>query len=224
MLYEDFHSEFTGSVDKGDLKGANNALMKELGNILVRKREDFVHLLNEAEIPATVDMSDVRLVDLFVSNIPHNKNLALGASLLVNVHNKQMGFDGETEMSDEGVKTGYSVMRSYFCGRESHSNAGGGILGAIGNIVQGGSSVATKAMEGNQKKKYGALDMANKQAEAKAAMTQQILAQRQAEIAAKQAAKEHKAKTTRTILIVGGAVLGLAIIGVVIYAIKKHKK
>lgn len=220
MIYDDFYSEFGSAVRNKDLSSANDALMKELGNILVRKREDFVHLLNESEVPAEADMTDAKLVDLFIKNVPYNRELMVGASLLVNIHNKQMGADGEYELSDEGVKTGYTVLRRYF-DDEDHSNAGG-ILDAIGNIVQGGSQVATKAMEGNQKKKYGALDIATQQAQAKAAMAQQVLVQRQSQMEAKKKEQESKKKTTRILLITGGVVLGLGMIAGIIYAIRKR--
>ena len=57
MLYEDFYSQFIDSYNEGDNDAASLALMRELGNILVKKREDFVYLLNESEIPATTEMS-----------------------------------------------------------------------------------------------------------------------------------------------------------------------
>ena len=67
------------------------------------------------------------------------------------------------------------------------------------------------------------MDLAAKQKEAKAAMIQQILANKQVQIDAATKQKETKAKTTRLILIVGGAVLVVAlIVGVVI--LNKGKK
>ena len=54
-------------------------------------------------------------------------------------------------------------------------------------------------------------------------MQQAILAQQKAKIDADVKSKESKAKTTKTVLIVSGVVLGLAIIGFVIYKIKSKK-
>ncbi len=235
MLYDDYYSEFSDSFAQKDLQGANNALMKELGNILVRKRIDFVDLLNESGIAATVDMSDLKLVDLFIENAPFNRNLIIGASMLVNQHNKQLGFDGEDEISDDGVKAVYVTLTSYFSGDDEESNAegkakkskegggGAGILGSIAGIVQGGSQVATKVMEGQQKQKFGALDLVSKQQDAKAAMSQQIVAQRQLQMEAAQKQKEQRAKTIKISLIVGGVVVGLGLIGLTVYLIKKNK-
>ncbi len=228
MLMTDFYSEFAGSIDQGDLMGANNALMKELGNILVRNRKDFIDLLNEAGIAATANMTDVRLVDLFMQNVGKNRKLTLGASLLVNMHNKQMGFDGEQELNDDAVKSGYAIMRTCLANdgetAEDFANAGGAVLSSISDIIKSGGQIAGKAMEGQQKKKYGALDIATQREQAKAAMTQAVLAERQAQIEAARKKQEQRSKTNRTLLIVGGLVLTAAVIGTVIYLIKKRKK
>ena len=62
--------------------------------------------------------------------------------------------------------------------------------------------------------------MAQKKDESKAQMAQAIMAKKQAEIEA----KKNKEKTTRTILIVGGVVVGVAIIGTVAYFALRKKK
>jgi hypothetical protein len=54
-------------------------------------------------------------------------------------------------------------------------------------------------------------------------MAQKILDIKQGQIEASKKSQENKAKTTRTLLIVGGVILGLGIIGGIIYAIKKRK-
>lgn len=209
MLISDFYSDFEGSVEQGDIVSANNALMKELANILVRNRTDFVHLLNESGVNANVQMSDSNLVNLFIENVGQNKKLALGASILVNIHNRRMGFDGEDEVSDTGVKNGYVVLQEYF------SNFGP--VTAIAEGIGKGIDLGSKGLEGHQKKKYGAQDALIAKRNAQATMNQQVLAQRQQDAA-------EKNKNKRTLLIVGGVVLGLAIVAGVIYAIKKRGK
>ena len=228
MLYEDLFSSFVTSYNEGDVKSAMTSLMRELANILVRSKQDFVDLLNESEIPATIDMTDVSLVNLFIENVTKKPALALGASMLVNMHNKQMDFDGDDEMSDDGVKAGYVTIKTYFF--DDYSGANGeefsyipGLGQAIAGAVQGVSGLGSKIAEGQQKKKYGAMDLATKKQEAKAAMTQQILAQRQAQIEAATKKREGASKTTKTLLIVGGVVLAIGIIGFVIYKVKKKK-
>lgn len=214
MLESDFHSEFQGSIDRGDISSANDTLMRELGRILVRNRTDFVHLLNESGISATADMSDAKLVNLFIDNVGENKSLTLGASLLVNMHNRQMGFDGEDEVSDLGVKNGFAVMQEYF------SNVGGAWGEAIGKVADLGS----KGLEGHQKKKYGVQDTLLGKHQAKSEMSKQVVAQRESQIQATREKQAAQSKTNRTILIVGGIVVGLAIVAGVIYQIKKRGK
>lgn len=223
MLYEDFLSEFNVSVENDDLFSANRALMKELGNILVRKKQDFVDLLNESGIPASINDSDLDLVNLFINNISYNRKLMLGASLLTQMHNKQMGFDGEEELSDIGVKNGYQVMRSYFIGEEYSNAVDAATVGAIAQGVGELTKLGNTALLGLQKKKYGGLDIAQKKEESKQQMIQAILAQKQQKLDAAKKVAEEKAKTKRLIYIVGGSVLGLAVLGLVIYSIKKRK-
>lgn len=236
MLYEDFLSSFNGSVENNDLISANNALMRELGNILVRKKQDFVDLLNESGISASINDSDLYLVNLFVNNIASNRKLMLGASLLTQMHNKQMGFDGEQEISDEGVKNGYNVMRSYFVGEEYSNETGpigastlggaasGGVVGTIAGAIGDIAKATSKVSEGQQKKKYGGQEIASKREEAKQEMIKSILAQKQLKLDVAKKAEEDKAKTKRLAFIIGGSILGVAVIGLIIYSIKKKKK
>jgi hypothetical protein len=113
-MYSNFHSNFNRAIQNNDFEQANDALMAELADILVRDRKDFVDLLNESEIPADITMSDTQLIDLFIDNIENNKTLMLGAALLTQMHNRKMGFDGDEEIDDDGVKTGYTVLNTYF--------------------------------------------------------------------------------------------------------------
>jgi hypothetical protein len=219
MLLQDLYSNFTDNFDQGDLKQANIALMQSLGSILVRNRADFVHLLNESEIDANVQMTDARLVNLFIENAPNNPNLMLGASILVNHVNTPLNFDGEQEMNDRYVKAGYIAIKDCFGSDfEESSNAGGAISTAISSVTDLGS----KALEGRQKKKYGLQDAVIARQQAKDAMAQQVIAERQQQIEAKKQTDSEKSKTSRTALIVTGVVVGAAIIAFVAYKMKKR--
>ena len=66
MLIEDLYESFVESYNEGDIKSASLALMKELGNILVKQKIDFVNLLNESDVPASIEMNDSELVNLFI--------------------------------------------------------------------------------------------------------------------------------------------------------------
>ena len=198
----DFHSNFNSSVENCDFESANKCLMTELANILVRSKADFVDMLNESGVYASISMSESELINLFITNATNNKKLLLGASLLTNVHNKQMGFDGEDEISDSGVKTGYAVMNSYF-NDESFDNVeeeSSNFL-PIGLILKGAKKLIDKRNEGKGKSDGGE------------AAKQQML--RQAQIL-KEAEAKKKLKTRNALLIGGGAVLLLGIVAIVI--------
>jgi len=198
----DFHSNFNSSVENCDFESANKCLMTELANILVRSKGDFVDMLNESEVYADKSMSDAELINLFINNAPNNKKLLLGASLLTNIHNKQMSFDGEDEISDGGVKSGYVVMNSYFNDEqppEEHSNL------VLGLLLKGAKALMNK--RGGGKGNDGG-----------AAAKQQML--RQAQMM-KEAEAKKKTKTRNALLIGGGAVLLLGIIAIVVVKSRK---
>jgi len=245
MRNPDFHNRLIAYYNSNRTKDASRLLMSELGSILVKSKKDFVDLLNESDIIAYDTMSDNKLVDLYVSNLDTNKKLRLGTALLINMHNKQIGFDGDEEVSNDGVKVSAIVLDDYYgaegtmdssedydaptiggtmsSSEEDYSyvpGLGTAIAGAIGGV----SNLGTKIAEGQQKKKYGSLDIATKKQEAKSQMTQQILAQKLAETENKKKEDEQKQKTTRTLLIVGGVLVGLTLIGMGIYFFKKKNQ
>lgn len=236
MLISDFCDEFNNSVDCGDLYGAKEAMLKELANILIYRKQDFIHLLNESGIDASVDDENLKLINLYVANAPFNKRLMVGTSLLVNMNNQSSDFNGEETISDARVKQGYQVLKSCFS-NEDYSNetgpigestlkgaASGGLAGTIAGAIGDIAKATTKVSEGQQKKKYGGMDLASKQADAKNQMIQAILNKKQLQLETAKKQQEDKAKTKRLIYIIGGSILGLAIIGVVIYAVKNSKK
>ena len=67
-MVEDFHSNFSSSVENCDIENANKCLMTELANILVRHKSEFVDMLNESSVYADMKMSDAKLIDLFIKN------------------------------------------------------------------------------------------------------------------------------------------------------------
>jgi hypothetical protein len=217
MILDDFYSNFNHSLENGDLKSANKKLMYELGRILVQNKNEFVDLLNESEIPATADMNDIRLIDLYVDNISKNKKLMLGTSILINVHNQKFSADGDDYLDDENIKDTFRSLNSYYS--DDYSNSVGAVAGAVGEVAKLGGKIS----EGQQKKKYGALDLATKKEDTKQALVQSVLAGQQAVMEATRKRQEQKAKTTRTLLVIGGAIALLGVLGLVIYKIKKGK-
>jgi len=218
MLVDDFYSNFNSSIVQGDVRGAYEKLMKELGYILVRDKKDFVDLLNESNIPATIDMTSVNLVDLFVDNIHKSKKLMLGASILVNSHNRKMGFDGDV---DDQVKDGYLVTKEYFSNAVDPITA---IAEATGKLGEAAGTIVGGAQKNKYAKNYGGLDLVSKKEDTKQILLQSVMAGQQAAMDAAKAKQESKAKTTKTLLIVGGVILGLAIVLGGVYMIKKRGK
>ena len=196
--------------------------MQELGRILVRDKQDFVDLLNESGYEAELTDSDVELVNTFSENVAISPSLMLGASMLTAAHNKKMSFDGEDDYLDDSlVKSSYRVIQSAFSGiyDEERSNAAGAIMAAVG-----AGAGLTKSIVDRKAQREGAGMKAFEQKEAtKQQIIQGVLQakQQKADLAKKQ--QEEKSKSRKTLYIIGGSILGLAIIGVIIYAIRKRK-
>jgi hypothetical protein len=215
----DFHSKLAEYEKQNNATAVNILVMRELGSILVRHKKDFVDLLNGCGIPANEMMSDSELIDLYVNNII-NQKLLLGTALLVNIHNKAMGADGEEEMSDEGVKMCYECMRSNFSGTgendlqdEDYANAGG----IWGNVADKALGLGKNVQEGVRNKKFGMTDSLAKRQEARQQLTESVLAEKKA-----QSAKSKKMNPTlKWSLIIGGSLLAVGIIGFVIYKSRK---
>ncbi len=70
----------------------------------------------------------------------------------------------------------------------------------------------------------GGLDYLSKRQDAKTAMVQAALAQRQAQIDAAKKTQEEKSKTRRTAYIIGGSVLGVALIVTLVLVLKNKGK
>ena len=76
-------------------------------------------------------------------------------------------------------------------------------------------------MDNKKKKNFGVTDSLQAQQDAKAAIAQQVIAQRQAQLEQMSKQKESEAKTTRILLIAGGSVIMVGIIAILIYKFKK---
>lgn len=215
---QDFHTQLEQYINQNNVTAANVLIMRELGRIIVSNKQDFIALLNECGIDANENMSDDQLVELYVNKLL-NQKLLLGTAFLVNMHNKRSNADGESEVSDEAVKSAYAALSSNFIGEndlsdEDYENA---IGDAWAGAIQGVSGLGTKIVEGRQKKKYGAQDLLAKKIEAKTELTKAVIEQKQA----KAKAEESKKKTQRTLLIIGGVVVGLSALAAVWYYVKK---
>jgi hypothetical protein len=184
---------------------ANSLIMRELATALVEDKPSFVTILRDAKINADVSESDLSLIEKFVRHAPYNRKLLLDASLLINYRNRDLNADGENEISDEGVKATYTNLVEHFDGvpDEEKSNWIGAVAG-----------LASKALKGKGQN-------AQAQKEAEMRMQQQLLAQRQAEQRRIAAEKEKQKKRTQKIILISSVVVGLVVVGFIIYKNKK---
>jgi hypothetical protein len=213
-----------GGTDSVDTVSANNAIMIELGKIIGNNRNDFIDLLKESDIPANDSMSDAKLIELFVTNASINKELLLGAAMLVAMNNSsKSGFDGDFEVNNNGVKNAYIVMNGYFTAGDDEDGFSGFLGGAIATAVGQSAKFGSDIVSSKRNKEYGVMDSVQKQNEAKNAITQQLIAQRQTQIESLSKEKEAKQKTTRTVLIVGGVVVSIVLVAGIFYILKTRK-
>lgn len=216
-MENNFHSNLTRYFNNNEM--ATGLVLQELAKALVHDRENFIEVLKNANVVVLEGSSDAQLIDSFVKNAPGNKQLLLGAALLVNHRNKTTNFDGEEELSDRGVKQSFYALDEFFnASGEDHSNAGWS--DAIKSIADVGGQVSGKVMDAQAQKKRGASTMLAQQQQARRDLTQSVLAQRQKQ---QEDALKEKAKTKRTMLIVGGVGVAL-LIGIGIYFVVKNKK
>jgi len=206
MLYNDFCSEFNVCIDKGDYNTADALISRELGASLANNKMVFVDLLNESGINASINDSNIELVNKFVDNVPINAKLRLGASLLVNSQNQEVGFDGKKSIDKTNVRNCYRVMTNRYSNFVSPD--------VIASAVQTAGQLGDTVIKGQQRKKFGGLDIAQ-QREAQRAEIMKTIADK------KKAEAEQKSKTRKVLMIVGGSLLGLVVITVAVLKLKK---
>lgn len=216
-----FYYNLTQYLKTRDNANANRVIMNEIGNILIKDRESFILLLRYADIPVSDNTMDSEIIDAFIDNINHNRKLMIGAAFLINQKNKKLGFDGEEEISDAGVKAVHKVMFNYFdAAAPVYSNIGGAWAGAIDSVAKLGSG----AINLQNKKKNGAQDLLAKKVDAKQAIVETVLKQRTVEHTAQQKKVADKAKLKKILIISSVSLVGLALVVGGIYLYKRSKK
>ena len=194
----------------------NQYVMQEVGRTIASDPQKIIDLLESNDIDVDASVSPIDLGDVYLIELPFNDGLQLGTSYLIEKQNSS--FTGE--VSNENIYSIFDSISDYWDeDTEPTSNAGG----LIGGLVEGGLGVTQKVMEGQQKKKYGALDLAQKQAESRTALIQGIIAQKKAEGEAKIKQAEIESKRKKTTVITIASLVGVfAIIGTVLYLKKKR--
>jgi hypothetical protein len=203
----DFHKELSDYLRAKQGGNATNLILNELGKCLVQEKDNFVEVLNNAGIPASSNDGEVILVEKFVQNAPNNKKLLLGASLLVNHKNKVTNFDGEEVVSDAGVKNTYKTL---------YYNVGG-----VGDILKGVVETGSKIYEKESAKQTQFSDALKKQRDTRQQLLQSALNEKKAQSDSKKSSGNTKRKKKTTLIIIGSALVGVTIIGLIIYKVRK---
>jgi len=152
----------------------NQYLMYEMGKTIASDPKKIFDLLEGNDYDLDDLATPISLADFYLSELPYSDSLKLGTAYLVEKQNSS--FTGE--IYNENVFSSFDALSDYW---EEDEEPTSNIGGLIGGIVSGGLGVTNKIMEGQQKKKYGALDLAQKQAESRTALIQGVIAQKQAE-------------------------------------------
>lgn len=206
MLYNDFCSEFNVCIDKGDYATADALISREIGSILASNKRDFVDLLNESGIAAANSNTTIELVNKFVDNMPTNAKLRLGTALLINQENQEVSFDGSRTINKDNVRNCYRVMTN------KYSNFVDPTI--IAGAIQGATQLGDTAIKGQQRKKFGGLDIAQQREAQRAEVIKAVADKKKSE-------QEQKAKTKKTLMIVGGSLLGLVVLAVAVIKLRK---
>lgn len=213
-MHNIFHNELSSYVKDKDNENATRVILREVAISLINNKEDFIEVLRSAGINIVDNATDVQLIDSFVKNAPNNKGLLLGASLLINHRNQGVNFDGESELSDAGVKATYKELDDYFnCCGEQHSNV---VATMVAGALKGGVDLANKITD----KKNASSNALIKQQEARKQLIQNVLASKQKETDEKNANARSQKKI---LIIVGSSVLVLVLIVGITMFIKSNK-
>jgi hypothetical protein len=197
----------------------NQYVMQEVGRTIADDPQKLIDLLESNDFEVDPSITPVELGDAYLYELPYSDGLKLGTAYLIEKQNSS--FSGEVD--NENIYDIFDAISDYWEEGEDEEPKSNIVAGLVGGIVQGGLSVTDKVLEGKNKKKYGALDLATKQADSRQALISGIIAQKQAQALAEQKKAELEAKKKKTTTIAVASVVGvLLVIGTILY-IKKQK-
>jgi hypothetical protein len=192
--------------------------MKKMGNIIANDTSSFVSMLDNSGINASQYDAPEVLIEKYVDELPDNDQLKVMSSYLIE-NNEASSFSGKVDNNE--VYENYNVIYNYWDWdlNDQVSN----VVGAIAQGVGALANVGNTALQGRQKKLYGATDTAMKKQETKAELLKSVIAQKQAKAEKEKVEAEAKSKRTKYWIIGGSVIGGLAIIGLVIYFVRKNR-
>lgn len=206
------------SIFNAKTRDYNQYAMQEIGRTIVTDPQRIIDLLESNDLDVDPFSSPILLGDTYLTELPFSDGLQLGTAYLIERQNSS-SFDGEID--NDNIYAIFDELSDFWGEEEEEkSNVAAAI---VGGIIKGGLGVTDKVLEGKNKKKYGNLDMAQKQAESRTALIQGIIAQKKADAEASQKKAELESKSKKNLTIAIVSVVGiLAIVGVV-FMIKKRK-
>lgn len=213
----DNFSLFENEFSCGNISNANVYLMYIMAELLIKDRENFVHLLNESGITASSNEKDTELIDKYVNGLV-NKKLLLGTAILISQHNKKMGFNGDESLDDDSIKNIYETMKAYYFDN-NYSYIGADPVSNIASAIGAGAKLGTAIVN----KKNKPLEILEQKQQAKQSLVENALKTRQAEIEAEQKKKESENKNKRY-LYIGLSLAGILLVGLIGYKILNKNK
>lgn len=184
----------------------NQYVMQEVGRVIAYEPQTIIDLLESNDYEVDPSISAIELGDAYLYELPNSDGLQLGTAYLIG--KKNSSFSGEID--NEEIYEVFDAISDYW--QENEDEPTSNVGGVIGGIVQGGIGVADRVIEGQHKKKYGALDLAQKQAESRQALISGIIAQKQAQAQAEQKKAELQSQQKRTMTIAVASVVGLLVV------------
>ena len=193
-------------------------LMKRMGSIVANDTSSFISMLDNSGVSASEYDAPEVLIEKYVDELPDNDQLKVMSAYLVE-NQEATNFSGKIDNNE--IYENYNVIYNYWDWDmpDQHSNVVGAIAGGIGALA----NIGNTALQGRQKKKFGATDTAQKKQETKAELLKSVIAQKQAKAEKDKVEAEAKSKRTKYWIIGGSVIGGLAIIGLVIYFVRKNK-
>jgi hypothetical protein len=226
-------------------------LIQRLGNLLTSNKKEVVDLLNESGIYASYGEDENSLITKFVNNLSNSPKLVLNTSIFLESFNEGSNFDGdnikknyytmrvfldgnETYSNQDGK--GAAILEKFKSTFGEQGNIGsnvpgastaqgaasGGVAGAVAGAVSDLSKLGTTALQGSQKKKYGAQDLAQKREETRNALIMTAMQNKALKQESDRKKDEQAQKTKRTVIIIS-SIVGVLMIGLITYAIIKRK-
>jgi hypothetical protein len=197
-----------------ELQENHSLIMQQMANILATEKDSFVDLLEANDIPID-NMEDTKLIDIYIDNLPEDDSLKACTAYLLNEK-----INGEKKVENKEVKSIFDVIYDFWNEPKSEI-AGTGVVKSLADL--GG-----KFADIQSQKKYGASTLLSKKEEARTEMLKTLQAQKQAQIDTQKTLSdqqkvktEAKSKRINTIIIASSIVVGLGIIGTLIYFLKR---